>query len=334
MRVIPQTLISPGEGSGCLGDLGVFGHTVPAMRALGVILLCGLVGVPSLGTVFFASGRTDPSGWAWFFGSNGYALWHFYDLAGADSGFFVEVLLSTRGWAVPAPPYLVVSLQFSTFGSRRSLRLEARKTGENGGVVTYFGQVFLARRDLNLGSYLVVRLSGGPPGVEIGVHPTSLRLIGDQRGWVTVGDESAGSSGGPFIPMSPPARGDPLPSSADPYPARPIRACLGPEDAPYVSPGRYQGTLGWAGPGSELDPQDWLRVNLLKGDVVEVRVTTPRPVHVRVLDPGGKEVGWVTGAGHLGLVHQATRSGVYLICVAIGESTPSFSYLLDLVLRR
>jgi len=106
------------------------------------------------------------------------------------------------------------------------------------------------------------------------------------------------------------------------------------EDAPYLSPGRYQGELGWPGPGQALDSKDWLRVNLNAGHILELRVSTPKPVSVQLLDPNGREVGRISGSGELGLTFQASVRGAHYICVSIFESCPPFTYILDISIRR
>lgn len=302
------------------------------MRVVCAVFLGAAVGLGTLGTTFVSSGQPDPSGWTWLPASGGYAHWYLYDLAWEGQYLSIELLLRTRGWQTPPPPVLSLSLQFSTFGSTLSLRVQMQRVAERTGMVTYFGQIVLARRDLNFGSSLCVKLLGGPLGVELGVHPSSLRVFGERSAFVGA-QGSVGVVGGPLLSLPSPSP-TPLESTALPTSPKTVRECAGMEDAPYLSPGRYQGELGWAGPGSEPDVRDWLRVNLWKNDVLELRVYAPKALHLRVLDPHGQEVGRVSGSGALGLIFQATAHGAHWICLAITESSPLFTYVLDLAIRR
>lgn len=288
------------------------------MRVFIGVLLGLALGLTAAGTSFFASGHADSLGWTWFPGARGQAQWQFYDVPGEGHHLAVEILLQTRGWRTP-PPSLSLTLQFFTFSSSVTRRVQLQRIGEKGECVAYFGQVILARRDLHLGSYLAVKLKSGPAGVEIGVHPSSVRIKGETP---------AGGIAGPLVPEMSRAPFAPPPISLT------IRECVGMKDAPYVSPGWYEGELGWPGPGSPPDSQDWLRVNLGATQLLEVRVCSPYTVCLALFDPFGQEVGRVRGSGQIGISYQASVPGAHWICVSIGECAPLFTYIIGLAICR
>ena len=287
-----------------------------------------VLGFGGFASTFFASCPPDSSGVAWISPEKGYCQWQFYDLSWEGQYLCLELFLYTRGWRVPPPSFLSLTLRLSTFGTALTRTLALQRIGEKGEIVSYFGQLILTRRELGLGSYLSVRISGGPSGVELGLSPHSLRVFGERTFYVG----SAGGTGGPFVPAPPDSSGS-RPSSSPSY-VNTFRECQGMEDAPYLSPGRYQGELGWPGPGQTLDSKDWLRVNLNAGHILELRVSTPKPVSVQLLDPAGREVGRISGAGELGLTFQASLRGTHYLCISILQSFPSFTYILDISIRR
>lgn len=285
-----------------------------------------------LAAVFMAQGKLDSAGWYW--SSEVHAQWQFFDLAWAGEQLVFAVILETRGWVSPPPPALSVTLTFSSLGCvPRSQRVSLPKVAEQGPVVRYFGQVLLSRRDVGFGSYLVVNL-GVKVGAEVGVHAQTVSLV---QMWAPAA--TGGGMGGPFVPAGSrgPQGGLVPPPPTEPgkaAPPRGIRECDVPEDAPYVAPGTYWGELGWPGPGQTVDSRDWFRANLHSGQVLELRIDTPRPVVVRLLDPSGQEVGRLQGQGWLGLVYQASKRGAYYICISIVENMPTFTYTMELLLRR
>lgn len=304
------------------------GKVSPDMRGKAIGLFMFVLGFGGFGASFFANCPPDSSGVAWIFQEAGYAQWQFYDLTWEGQYLCLELFLYTRGWRVPPPSFLSLTLRLSTFGASLTKTIALQRVGERGEVVSYFGQLILARRELGFGSYLSVRISGGPSGVELGLSSDSLRVFGERTFYVG----SAGGTGGPLVP-APPGSSVSLPSSPASS-ANTFRECQGMEDAPYVSPGRYRGELGWPGQGQPLDSKDWLRVNLNAGHILELRVSTPKPVSVQLLDPNGREVGRISGSGELGLTFQASLRGTHYLCLSIFESFPSFTYVLDISIRR
>lgn len=287
--------------------------------------------IMGLAAVFVAQGKLDSAGWFW--SSEVHAQWQFFDLAWAGEQLVFAVTLETRGWVSPPPPALSVTLTFSSFGCvPRSQVVSLPKVAERGPFVRYFGQVLLSRRDLGFGSYLVVNLRVRV-GAEVGVHAQTISPV---QMWAPVG--TVGGLGGPFVPAGP--RGPQV--SLAPPPSEPgkaaspkaIRECDEPEEAPWLSPGTYWGELGWPGPGQNVDSRDWFRANLNSGQILELRISTPRPVVVCLLDPSGQEVGRLQGQGQLGLVYEASKRGAHYICVSIVDSLPSFTYTMELLLRR
>ncbi|MGB9757313.1 MAG: hypothetical protein ACP5LJ_02050 [Candidatus Bipolaricaulaceae bacterium] len=306
------------------------------MRAAYLALLGMVVGLTGAGATFFAQGRLDSQGWRWLSDPAGQAWWRFYGLSWEGQHLSVEILVQTRGWRTPPPTSLSLTFRFSTLSSSLTRRLQLQRVTEKGEHVTYFGQAILARRDLKLGSYLAVELVGGPVGIEIGVHENSVRVQGE---WVFTGE--AGGTGGPLVPApsDPKARSPSSPAISQLNPGsapegKTVRECAGMEDAPYVSPGHYVCTLGWPGPGEALDSRDWFRVNLGLGYFLEVQINSPQAIRLSILDPSGQEVGWVGGAGRIGLSYQAPKAGVYWICVSLIEGIPLFTYTVDLAIRR
>lgn len=302
------------------------------MRTVVATLLCITFGITLLAAGFSANGHAHTAGWLWFREGGGRAQWRFYDLAWEGQYLSVELLLQSKGWRTPPPPSLGVTLRFSTFCFSLSRRMELQRVEERGEFVAYFGQLILARRDLDFGGYLEVELWLGGSSPEWAVYPSSLRVRGERTAYAPL--VSGGGAGGLLVlgPTSP-SPPQPLPSFGEPS-AQGFRECAGPEDAPFLSPGRYIGQLGWSGPGEALDVQDWLRFNLNSGHRVEIQLFSPQPVSLRLLDPAGQEVGWVSGAGQIGILYQAKTPGVYQACVALVQGTPWFTYILDLRIHR
>ncbi len=302
----------------------------PALLGL-VVGLTGVGAPPSFGT------HTDSAGWAWFSGATGQPQWQFYDLPWESHYLNVEIFLQTRGWRTPPPPSLCLTFQFFTFSSALTRRAHLQRVSEKGEHVGYFGQLILSRRDLNFGSFLTVKLKSGLQDAEIGVHPSSVRIRGEE---FFSPSSVAGGVGGPVVVGVP--GGVESASSSSTLLQREgqsgqdkiFRECTEKEDAPYVSPGRYVGELGWPGPGSPLDSHDWLKVNLNHGHLLEVRVNSPRPVFLVILNPLGQEVGRILGFGQIGLAYQASAPGAYWVCISLGESAPLFTYTLELAIRR
>lgn len=291
-------------------------------------LLLGLVmGVAGLGSAFWAQGQRDNAGWFW--AQEVHAQWQFFDLAWEGEHLVFAITLETRDWMVPPPPFLSATLTFSSFGCAfRTQSVCLQRVAEQGPFVRYFGQVVLSRRDVGFGSYLVVSLRARAEA-KIGVHGQTLGLVRMPVAWA-----GGAGSGGPFVPVNPGGAGESVSLSGKNLPPLGIRECHGREDAPYLAPGTYQGELGWPGPGHALDSSDWFRVNLAPGQLLELRLSTPYPVSLRVLSPSGQEVGRVAGQGRLGLVYEARERGAYHVCVSLVESTPLFSYTVELLLRR
>ncbi|MFN3346290.1 MAG: hypothetical protein ACK42E_00530 [Candidatus Bipolaricaulaceae bacterium] len=282
---------------------------------------------------FAAQGHADGSGWYW--SRELHAQWQFFDLAWAGEHLAFTLTLGTRGWVNPPPPVLGAVLTFSSFGCpSRTQTILLQRVAEQGPLVGYFGQVVLARRDLGFGSYLVVSLRARAEA-EVGVHAQALRLV--RTAPVLAG---AGGMGGPFLPTASDSSAHLAPSPSLPRgegaggAALSIRKCASAEDAPYLAPGTYRGQLGWPGPGHDLDSRSWFRVNLHLGQRLELRLISPRPVVVRLLDPTGQEVGRLEGQGQLGLIYEAQKRGAYSVCIAIVEAMPTFSYTVEVLIRR
>lgn len=305
------------------------------MRHVCALFLAFAIGAVGLAADFAAQGRMDGAGWYW--SRDLYAQWRLFDLAWEGEHLVFVVTLETRGWPTPPPPVLGVVLTFSSFGSpSRTQSVTLQRVAEQGPFVRYFGQVVLARRDIGFGSYLAVSLRARAEA-EVGVSAQALKLV--QASPALAG---AAGMGGPFLSLAsvPPAsvestRTHSVSKGEGEGVARlTIRECTGLEDAPFLAPGIYHGELGWAGPGNDLDSHDWFRVNLRSGQRLDLRITTPQPVVVMLWDPAGQEVGRLKGQGQLGLVYEARKHGAYAVCIALAESAPTFSYTVEVLIRR
>lgn len=303
----------------------------------GIGLIGALVGWVALGWAgaFFSPGYPDQSGFSWWRGELGAARWELTDLAGAGDHLFLEFHVWTREWAVPPPQELRVSLTASAMGRwTRTWALTLYRTSERGAQVEYSGQFTLPRRELDFGSTLCVQLGGWPAGVEVGVHPNSLRICSGFPVYASSpARQAVGEAGGPFVPLS--SSPSDLAGRASPAPsALGIRECQDIEEAPYLAPGVYVGKLGWYGPGTAVDSKDWFRVNLRPSYILEISVDSPSPCSLSLLDPKGVEVGRISGFSQFGLTYQANIPGVYTVCLSTPQVTPAFSYTLKLNLAR
>lgn len=277
------------------------------MRAIWLGILVIGFGFGNLGASFSASVRPASAGWVWWSCGSGQVQWQFSPLSWAGQSLSVELLIYTQGWPTCPPQFFSLTLEFSTAGAALTRQIQVQRVEEMGKIVVYFGRIILP--DWKFGSCFLVCLSGGPTGVQIGVHQDSLRICGERA---------------PLV----------LPPPSPQEEAKSFWESERPQDAPYLSPGRYRGELGWPGPGSAVDAKDWLRVNLNSGHLLELRVNAPKPVVLVLLDPSGQEVGRVSGSGQIGLVYQASIRGPYVICISITESLPLFTYTLEISIRR
>lgn len=192
----------------------------------GLLLMWGwmALGATHAAEGFWTTGRG--SDWHWL-EPRDHARWEFFTLpAGGNPHVAVEAFLCL---AVPngsAPPEIAVRFQIGTAAGPRPRLWVVRmhRIQANEGYAMYFGQLFLCRREIGLGSRLTVRLDGAQSRFSLGVHPGSVRISGG--GGASVGPEAATGGWTKCADSCPQPK--PRPREAcrqrDPFPTRRARA--------------------------------------------------------------------------------------------------------------
>ncbi len=259
--------------------------------------------------------------WYWL-SSPGHARWEFLSIpSGAEPYLAVETFLClpASAGAFPSQIQARFALAGSAGGPPQAWLARLDRVQVNGTYALYFGQLFIPRR--TVGSRLVVTLNGAELGFPVGVHPYSVRV-------------AAAVGGGAITPPAAPASGPTAaPSSSTDSVRRLLPPCESLESAPFLSPGTYQGALGWAGPGTVPAGKGVYRVNLRAGQIVSVRVEAGGPCRLVLLDPSGRPVGEIEGSSWLGLEYRAAATGAWGIVVVCTNGGPRFDYTLTLEVR-
>ncbi|MCX7750405.1 MAG: hypothetical protein N2320_02415 [Candidatus Bipolaricaulota bacterium] len=259
--------------------------------------------------------------WYWISGRS-HAQWEFLSVpTGLDPYLALEIFLCLAGAAGTLPPEIQArfSIAGSAGGTAPLWLARLSRVQESGAHALYFGQLFIPRR--TVGSRLVVGLSGMELGFPVGVHAQSVRVV------VAAG---GGASPAPSAPASASAISPPTPSATI---SRRLPDCTSPDLAPFLTPGTYQGSLGWSGPGTAPTGRGVYKVNLRAGQIVAVRVETEGPCRLLLLDPGGRVVGEIEGSTWLGLEYRAGVAGAWQIQVVCQNGVPKFDYRLTLDIR-
>lgn len=302
--------------------------------AVGLILAWGWMiwGATLAAEGFWTTGQ-GYADWYWL-DPRGHAQWEFINLpTGGDPHVAIEAFLCLSVPNGSAPSEIEVRFQIGTtsgFASRlwatRLNRIQA-----NHDHAMYFGQVFLPRREIGLGSRLTVRLDGAQGAILMGVHPNSVRVSVGPGGTpvskaVTV---TANGQGGGLEEVV----GAVAAAGSSTSIVRSLPPSDAANDAPFLSPGTYRGALGWVGPYDVPNGKGLYRVNLRAGEVITVRIETGSPCALYLLDPSGRKVGEVEGSSWLGLEYRAHTVGAWQVLIVCRESSPRFSYTLTLNIR-
>lgn len=306
----------------------------------GLAMLCGLVSVwgwaawgATLVAESFVTTGQGYADWYWLH-QQGHAQWDFFALpAGADPHVAVEafVCLSLPNGGAPAAIEVRLHVTTAAVSAPRVFVARLNRVQMNHAHALYFGQLFLSRRELGLGSRLTVRVEGTQSRVPFGVHPSSIRVAVPSGGTVSpvlAAATPAGQGGGweeiaGIVPGAAPA-----PTVTRTLPVSEVAV-----SAPFLAPGTYHGTLGWPGPYERPNGKGLYRVNLRAGEVVTVQVETTSPCALYLLDPSGRKVGEIEGSSWLGLEYRAHVSGAWQILVVCRSGGPQFPYTLTLRIR-
>ncbi|MDD5452668.1 MAG: hypothetical protein PHZ21_00065 [Candidatus Bipolaricaulis sp.] len=296
--------------------------------------LLGVAGAMGSGMVLPAEGFwTSGEGYADWYWLNPQceARWDFLSLpAGGDSHIAVEAFLCLSLPNGSAPAEIEVRFEIGTAAEKGRLWVaRLQRIQWEGGHALYFGQLFLPRREIGLGSRLTVRLGGSQAGIPLGVHPTSVRVSvgpGGDLAPVLAAATPNGQGGGQDEVV---AAG----MAAEAAPTRTLPDSSAADSAPFLAPGTYRGSLGWAGPYETLNGKGVYRVNLRAGEVITVRIETGSPCALHLLDPTGRKVGEIEGSSWLGLEYRAHVTGAWQIVIACLGAGPRFPYTLSLGIR-
>ena len=243
------------------------------MRGAAILGVCILLGAG----LAFAQGITASGFWAAgepigqdiLVGEPGYGRWDFQGLAGLGEQFVLQVAVVARNPGELLP--VCLRLTAPAMDDWRLYRLSLKRisgTSERG---VYFGQLCFSRRDLRLGSQLSVRLDLNTPAALIWANAQSVVLLtgmatpsplvrvreAEYGGW-------APSSAGQVRKASPAPTGTPFPL------VHTLPETERPQEAAYIAPGTYTGTIGWPGPGSPPDSSDWFKINVRPGQRIRI----------------------------------------------------------------
>ncbi len=310
----------------------------PFSRNIGKALVSLVVGSavawPVGATPYYADAfRTNAQfsgAWYWLTQPH-YAEWEFWSLAlpWADS-LSLEALVFVRADEGRAPAEIGLRLKVGTLGGPdfRTYLVRLQRVYTSEAAVGYFGQLILSRRELKLGSRLVVALEGRQTTLPLGLSSTSLRITtpsyaGQAAVATPAALDLAGSHGGLDQPSRTPSdRWVRL--TADSHRSQPI----------FLSPGTYQAELGWDGPYTAPDLEDCYQVNLRVGQVISLRLELSHGpgCTLWLLDPAGQKVAEIEG-NWMGLEYRAPQPGVWKVVVLCRESGPKFTYHLTVGIR-
>ncbi|MBC7221088.1 hypothetical protein H5T55_06440 [Candidatus Bipolaricaulota bacterium] len=299
------------------------GAKVAVVGALAAAWWGVVLGAAAVAEGFATTGQAY-AGWYWI-SRGSQARWEFLSLPPTSDPFLgLEAFLCLPVGDGPLPAEIEIRFQIATGagpGSRLYVaRLGRTMTGES--YAMYFGQVFLSRRELGLGSRLIVRLDGSQAEVPLGVHPGSVR--------VTLSTTPALASAAPAYDVVGSAGGAcPAPTQ----PARTLSPSASPDSAPFLAPGTYRGELGWGGPYTAPIGRGLYKINLHAGEIVTVRIETESPCVLILRDPSGRKVGEVEGSSWLGLEYRAQVGGAWQVLISCWEGSSLFPYTLTLSIR-
>jgi len=264
-----------------------------------------------------------------------HAQWEFLTLPASPEPYVgLDVFLCLLEAGDPLPEEIMVRFEISTstVSARRTHITRLTRVQVNHQSALYFGQIFLSRRELGLGSRLIVRLNGTQSRLSLGVHPDSLRAripggLG-VPGPVTPTENGRGGGAGEVNAVA----GGASASVERPQLVRSLPESGRVDAAPFLAPGVYRGELGWPGPYQAPDGKDVYRVSLRVGQTISLRLEAPvgRALTLLLLDPAGQRVGEVSGTSWLGMEHRAAIAGAWQIVILCREGGPRFSYTLTL----
>ena len=304
----------------------------------GLALLCAALvvggwtaGGATLAAEGFATTGQGYADWYWLHPQS-HAQWDFFGLPGGTGPHIaVEAFLCLALPNGSMPSEIEVRFLVGTGPGQASGLRVARlaRVQANEGYALYFGQVFISRREIAVGSRLTVRLDGSTGGLPVGVHPHSVRVTVGPGGGATPAELTVAPNGGSVE--------DVHGTLAAPVAAVSVRTLPDSTEAgaaPFLSPGTYSGSLGWRGPYDTPIGKGVYRVHLRAGEVVTLRVETAAPCLLVLMDPMGRKVGEVEGSSWLGLEYRATTSGAWQIHIVCREGGPRFAYSVTLGIRR
>lgn len=276
---------------------------------------------------------TGPSyaDWYWL-DSRCHAQWDFFTLPlGGEPHVGVEAFVCLATPSGDGPSQIEVRFQIGTASTTRLWVARLNRVQANPGYGMYFGQLFLSRREIGLGSRLTVRLDGGQGAIAMGVHPASVRVsVGPGSTAPMMASVSPNGQGGSSDEV---AGGAAAAGSATSF-VRTLPASETPDGAPFLAPGTYRGTLGWAGPYAVPQGKGLYRVNLHAGEILAVRIETGSPCALYLLDPSGRRVGEIEGSSWLGLEYRAHVAGAWQLIIACRTAGVQFPYTLSVAIRR
>ncbi|MGC9529790.1 MAG: hypothetical protein ACP5G2_04125 [Candidatus Bipolaricaulaceae bacterium] len=311
------------------------------MRALVAAAVLGALSFTGTGAWMYADAFwcSDPGRGGWStVGPNDYARWEFSSLPGSGEHVQVELMVKVPS-GQPRSLTLLASTPATTDWRPYAVAMQLVQDGGDGPY--YFGQLQLARRDLRLGSQLSLRL-WGPGWGAIALREDSLRLRLDGAWTTQTLGPFAMVWSAPYTAQWPAigAQAGDRPTAiapANPLPAPPsLELHRLPEtesaaEAQLLSPGTYQGEIGWAGPNNEPDGYDFYQLNLQPGQNIRVTVRTDGGglCGLDLFDPHGSWVAQLAPTTSLGLGFCADARGRWTICIRAQDCGQLVRYTLS-----
>ncbi len=288
------------------------------MRVAFLLTMLAATAVPTWGELVFPDafwGEGRPAGEHLWVDTGGWARWEFQRVPPTGHQLSLDIMVWLRD---PTPQELPVCLRVSTpsLDYWRSLYVSLLPWQRSGSAVLYRARVWFFRRELRLGSRLSLLLIPQLGGLAVSVSRTSAVLAIAEGGG---GTTSVSGQGGGVVQSPPQARW--LPET------------IGTRQRIYLSPGVYLGEVGAVVPGHYPDREDWLRVNLLPGQVLRVSlVSLHGECGLALYDPSGRPRVVMEPSSRLGLEYRATQRGAWQLRVRCTQPAGGARYRLEVAI--
>lgn len=280
---------------------------------------------------FWAIG--DPVGRDIVVGELGYGRWDFQGLAGLGEQFVLQVAMVARNPGEVLP--VCLRLTTPALDDWRVYRLSLERISGTSARGVYFGQLCFSRRDLRLGSLLSVRLDLDTSAALIWANAQSVALLpGLAAPAPLVRVREVEYGGWAPSPAAPARKAPPTPTAPFPL-VRTLPETERPQQAAYIAPGTYTGTIGWPGPGAAPDSSDWFKINVRPGQRIRISLRAEARGHcgLALYDTNLQPVAVARAGGELAIEYLVEDPGPWLIQVTCRDPGRMIDYTLTWEVR-